>query len=135
MASLKLRPKRGTDGLTELRVGTRADFDDGARRIVHLEGLEIGILRHDGVFHAFENRCAHQGGPVCEGSILGKVEAVLGEDRRVVGERFSEEELHLICPWHGWEYDLRTGECAADRSVGLRRFEVIERGEEIYVRV
>jgi len=121
--------------LAELRVGTRADFEDGGRRIIHVDGVEIGVLSHDGVLHAFENRCVHQGGPVCEGSILGKVEAVLGDDRRVVGERFSEEELHLICPWHGWEYDLRTGECAADRTLRLKRFEVIERGEEIYVRV
>ena len=96
---------------------------------------EIGVLQHAGRFYAYENRCVHQGGPVCEGRILGRVEVVLAEDKTVLGERFSDTETHLICPWHGYEYDLETGECAADRRRRLRRFEVVERGEEIYLRV
>jgi nitrite reductase (NADH) small subunit len=114
-------------------VGTRADFDDGARMLVETSGIEIGVLLHDGEFHAYENRCMHQGGPVCEGTILGRVEAVLDADMKMRGEQFSEVTTHLICPWHGFEYDLRTGECAADPTLSLRRFEVVERGDEIYV--
>jgi nitrite reductase/ring-hydroxylating ferredoxin subunit len=120
---------------TEVLVGTRNDFDDSARRFVWAEGVEIGVLLHDGQFHAYENRCVHQGGPVCEGRILGKVEAVLAADKTMLGERFSKTETHLICPWHGYEYDLATGECAVDRRLRLRRFEVVEKGDEIYVLV
>ncbi len=94
---------------------------------------EVGVLHHDGRFYAYENRCVHQGGPVCEGRILGRVETVLADDKTVLGERFSETETHLICPWHGYEYDLSTGVCAADRRLRLRRYEVVERGEDIYV--
>jgi len=124
-----------TSGVQEVLVGQRADFDGDARRIMSVGDREIGVLHHDGRFYAYENRCVHQGGPVCEGRILGRVEAVLGEDRTVTGERFSETEIHLICPWHGYEYDLTTGECAADRRRRLRRYEVVERGDEIYVLV
>jgi len=118
---------------TEVMVGTRADFEDDGRRLVRVGPTEIGVLRHGDRFYAYENRCVHQGGPVCEGRILGKVEAVLAADKTMTGERFSERQAHLICPWHGYEYDLATGECAADRRLRLRRYEVVEKGDEIYV--
>jgi nitrite reductase/ring-hydroxylating ferredoxin subunit len=118
---------------TEILVGKRADFADDGRRIVTFAGFDIGVLCHGGRFYAYENRCVHQGGPVCEGRVLGKVEAVLGKDKTLLHERFSEAEVHLICPWHGYEYDLATGECVVDRRRRLRRFDVVERGDEIYV--
>jgi nitrite reductase/ring-hydroxylating ferredoxin subunit len=119
----------------EVLVGHRNDFDDDGRRFVTVDGCEIGVLRHDDQFYAYENRCVHQGGPVCEGRILGRVEAILGEDKTMLGERFSTTETHLICPWHGYEYDLKTGECAVDRRLRLRRFDVIQKGDDIYVLV
>jgi nitrite reductase/ring-hydroxylating ferredoxin subunit len=120
---------------TEVLVGSRSQFKDGERVFLRVASTEVGVFCHDGVFYAFENRCVHMGGPVCEGRIIGRVEAVLAEDKTVLGERFSETETHIVCPWHGYEYDLATGECAADRRLKLRRFEVVERGDEIYVQV
>ena len=119
--------------MSEVLVGHRHDFDAGARKLLAVDGREIGVLNHEGQFYAYENRCVHQGGPVCEGRILGRVELVLDDEQKVLGERFSETEIHLICPWHGYEYDLRTGECAADRRLRLQRYEVVEKGDEIYV--
>jgi len=118
----------------EVLVGQRREFEGGARKITTIGDREVGVLQHDGRFYAYENRCVHQGGPVCEGRILGRVELVLADDKTVLGECFSDAETHLICPWHGYEYDLETGECATDRRLRLRRYEVVERGEEIYVR-
>ena len=118
---------------TAMLVGTRSDFDDDGRRLISAGEVEIGVLLHDGGFVAYENRCVHQGGPVCEGKIIARVEAVLGEDQKMLGERFSDNETHIVCPWHGYEYDLATGECAADRRLRLRRYEVVVKGEGIYV--
>jgi nitrite reductase/ring-hydroxylating ferredoxin subunit len=98
-------------------------------------GVEVGVFRVKGRLVAYENRCRHQGGPVCTGSVLGKLEAVLGPGGTIVEERFSEDELHLVCPWHGWEYDLATGECTVDRKLRLRRFEVSERDGRVYLTV
>jgi nitrite reductase (NADH) small subunit len=106
---------------------------EGQRRLVTVDGTTIGVFRQGGHLYAYENQCVHQGGPVCYGQVVGKVEAVLGVDRDVVVERFSEAETHLVCPWHGYEYDLRTGECAADRRLRLRRYQVLERGADVYV--
>lgn len=119
--------------MTDIRVGRVADFTDGRRVLVTIDGREVFVFERAGRFHAFENLCPHMGGPVGEGILIGKVEAVLGADREVVRERFSSEEIHIVCPWHGWEYDIETGECAAFRRIRLRRYEAVQRGEDVYV--
>lgn len=119
--------------MREILVGERGNLRAGARIFVDADGTEIGVFEHQGELLAYENVCRHQGGPVCEGTILGKVEAILGDDKIQLGERFSDESLHLICPWHGWEYDLRTGECATDPAVALRKYDVHERDGGLYV--
>jgi nitrite reductase/ring-hydroxylating ferredoxin subunit len=121
--------------VTELRVGTVADFAGSARRIVATAGgVEIAVLRHEGEFYAYENLCVHQGGPACEGRIVGRVVEVHDAAGNYRGQRFDDARPHLVCPWHGFEYDLRTGEYVADRSQRLRRFEVVLRGDDVYVR-
>src|SRR6185312_2494638 len=100
---------------TEVLVGTRTDFDDDGRRIISVGPLDIGVLRHDGRFYAYENRCVHQGGPVCEGRVIGRVEAVLAPDKTLVKERFSETEIHLVCRLLLEKKKLATGACAFDR--------------------
>ena len=39
----------------------------------------------------------------------------------------------LVCPWHGYEYELQTGECVGDRRLRLKKFDVVRRGEDIFV--
>jgi nitrite reductase/ring-hydroxylating ferredoxin subunit len=41
--------------------------------------------------------------------------------------------MHLVCPWHGWEYDLTTGENVADRRLLLRRYPVLIRNGDVYL--
>ena len=119
--------------MPEVFVAKATQFPDGERRIVSHAGREIGVFHWQGKFYAYENLCLHQGGPACEGIMMHKVEDVIGSDRSWLGQKFSSEEIHFVCPWHGYEYNLKTGECAADRSLKLKSFEVIRRGEDIYV--
>jgi nitrite reductase/ring-hydroxylating ferredoxin subunit len=119
--------------MPELYVGKVAEFGQNDRRIVRDGKLEIGVIFRDGEFYAYRNRCIHQGGPACEGMIIAKVEDVIAPDRTYRGQRFSEREIHFVCPWHGYEYDLRTGECAPDRRKKLQKFDVVRRGEDVYV--
>ena len=65
--------------------------------------------------------------------MMHKVEDVLAPDRTFQGQRFSKDEMHFVCPWHGYEYDVKTGECAGDRKLKLKSFAVVRRGEDIYV--
>ena len=118
--------------MPEVFVAKEADLPDGERRIVEHDGVEIGVFRWDGKLYAYQNLCVHQGGPACEGIIMHKVEDVLGPDRTWHGQRFGSE-VHFVCPWHGYEFDLRTGECAADRRLRLKSYPVVQRGGDIYV--
>jgi nitrite reductase/ring-hydroxylating ferredoxin subunit len=117
----------------EWLAGTVEEFDNGDRKIVTVGGREVVVFRWGERYHALENECLHMGGPVGEGLILGKVEAVLGENKELIREEFSDKEIHLVCPWHGWEYDIETGACAGDRRRKLRRYETLERGGTLYV--
>ena len=115
------------------RVAHVSDLVDGQRVMVRIDGREVFVFERAGRFYAFENVCRHMGGPVGEGILIGKVEAVLDEQQAHLYDRFSTTEIHLVCPWHGWEYDIETGECAANRRLKLRRYEAVQRGEDVYV--
>jgi len=117
----------------EYQVGRIADFAERSGVLVRAGGIEVGVFLVKGRLHAYENRCRHQGGPVCTGEIVGRYEQVVLPDGTVGGERFADDEVRIACPWHGWEYDLETGECTADRRFRLRRIEVRQRDGEAYV--
>jgi nitrite reductase (NADH) small subunit len=119
----------------EYRVGPLDQVPERGGVLAVAGGVEVGIFRVDGELRAYENRCRHQGGPVCTGEILGRTEALLDADGTIAGERLVDSEPRLICPWHGWEYDLVTGRCAADRRYSLKRYEVSVREGDVYVRV
>jgi nitrite reductase (NADH) small subunit len=118
---------------TEYHVGAIADFTDRSGILFEAGGIEVGVFLVKGRLRAYENRCRHQGGPVCTGEIIGRYEQVVLPDGTVAGERFADDEVRIACPWHGWEYDLETGECTADRRFRLHRIEVREREGEAYV--
>jgi nitrite reductase/ring-hydroxylating ferredoxin subunit len=115
-------------------VGLAEDVLEGGRVVVDVDGIEIGIFRLDGRLYAWENRCVHAGGPVCQGKLMNRVVERLDVGKRSLGDDFSAA-LHIVCPWHGYEYDVRTGEHPADPDLRLRSVEVEERGGEILVRL
>jgi nitrite reductase/ring-hydroxylating ferredoxin subunit len=98
---------------------------------VSAEGVEVGLLRVGGTIVAFENVCPHQGGPVCQGEVLGRVEAVLDDQKRVVQERVADARPVVVCPWHGHTFDAATGECITDPRIHLRRWRAVERDGRI----
>jgi nitrite reductase/ring-hydroxylating ferredoxin subunit len=61
-----------------------------------------------------------------------KVVDIIAADRTYQGQTFSDE-MHFVCPWHGYEYDLKTGQCMGDSKLKLKRFDVVRRGDDIYV--
>jgi nitrite reductase/ring-hydroxylating ferredoxin subunit len=120
-------------GMAEKFVGKLSEFKDGDRRIVFVGDTEIGLFRHEGRFYAYSNYCLHQGGPACEGLIIAKVEEKIMPDKTSRGLYFSDTDVNFVCPWHGYEYDMKTGECISDRKLRLKRYKVVERGDEVYV--
>ena len=118
--------------MAEKLVGKISEFKDGDRRIVFVGDQEIGVFREHGTFYAYSNYCLHQGGPACEGLLINRVVDLIAPDRTYQGQTYSDE-VHFVCPWHGYEYELATGECVGDRRLKLRKFEVVRRGGDVYV--
>ena len=121
--------------MSEVFVCRDDEMKDGDIRILRQENTEIGIYRHAGAYYAYHNYCLHQGGPACEGVVKGKVVDVLGPDKTFLGQIYDMDEPHIVCPWHGWEYRLLTGECAPDPSLRLKKYEVVQKDGAIYVLV
>jgi nitrite reductase/ring-hydroxylating ferredoxin subunit len=114
-------------------VATAEALKDGDRLIVHVDGAELGVFRKDGMLRAYSNYCLHAGGPACEGLVIARIEERILEDKTSAGLFFSKDETHFVCPWHGYEYDLKTGECVADRRLKLRAYDVVESDGNIYI--
>jgi nitrite reductase/ring-hydroxylating ferredoxin subunit len=118
---------------SELLVGKAAEFGNGDRRIVGSGDAEIGVFCWDREFYAYSNFCLHQGGPACEGLVMHAVEDVVQADKTWIGQKFSETNVNFVCPWHGYEYDMRTGALMSDRSRKLKSYPVTVRDENVYV--
>jgi nitrite reductase/ring-hydroxylating ferredoxin subunit len=72
-----------------VKVGKTTDFPLGQGKIVAVNGKTIAIFNVGGSFYALDNTCLHRGGPLGDGELEG---------------------TSVTCPWHGWRYDLATGE-------------------------
>jgi nitrite reductase/ring-hydroxylating ferredoxin subunit len=119
--------------MAELFVAKKSAVTNGERVLLELDGFEIGVYRHNDTFYAYRNVCLHQGGPVCAGVTMGRVDDIIAADRTYVRQSFDASDPHIICPWHGYEYRLLTGECAADPRLRLQRFDIVERNGDVYV--
>lgn len=82
-----------------------ADLQPGERKVYKVGGRPVAIFNIKGEYFAILNRCPHQGAELCKGILVG----------HVTGSRPGEYKLDrpseiVRCPWHGWEFDIRTGQ-------------------------
>ena len=110
--------------MSEGNIGKVSSFEDPGRRVVEINGTQIGVFRLDGEFYAYENRCPHLGGPACQGKLLPRVLEAVSKDRKSEGRVFSRSDMNVVCPWHGFEFDIRTGAHVAIPRYRLRRVSV-----------
>ncbi len=89
-----------------IAVGALADVPAGRFLMVDVHGRRVGVTRlPDGALRAVRDHCPHKGAEICRGQICGtSLPSAPGE---LVFGRAGEV---LVCPWHGYEYDLVTGE-------------------------
>jgi len=121
-------------GFGDGHVVARADeLADGDRLVAQVRGREVAVFRHDGEFYAYLNWCFHQGGPCCEGVLSGTAFATYDRDTGENDLRWDREGEILNCPWHGWEYDLLTGECLSRKGFTLPSYPVEVRDGDVVV--
>jgi len=97
-----------------VKVAQTSEIPAGQGKCVEVNGKRIAIFNVDGTFYAMDDVCQHQGGPLGEGELNGKI---------------------VTCPWHGWEYDVTSGINTFDTDTKQEQFEVQVNGNDILVRV
>ncbi len=95
-------------------VGTEDDIPLGERKLIKLMGLSIGVFHHLSGWYAVQNKCLHAGGPVAEGRLRGDT---------------------LICPWHGFQYNLPTGALINDPDARLTMYPVEVIDGQVFIRL
>lgn len=114
---------------TEVYVAELSELPAGERRVISADGKSIGVFNIGSRFVAVLNICPHAFAPVCLGTLGGTTlpsapgEFVWGRENQI-----------LRCPWHGWEFDLESGQCLTDWR-RLKRFPVRIRDGRVYVAV
>lgn len=85
-------------------VGRASDVPEGRGATVELlDGTELAVYHVGGEFYATENFCPHKGAPLADGNLCG----------------------HTIeCDWHGWRFDVRTGQCLNRPHSSIDSYEV-----------
>jgi nitrite reductase (NADH) small subunit len=116
----------------EIEVGALANLSDGDHWVVAIDATEVGIFRIGDRVMAYENRCPHAGGPVCQGKIFNRVEELLTPEKKSLGLRFSTRR-NIVCPWHGYEFDIETGCHPGNRALRLNAVQVEVRDGQIFI--
>jgi nitrite reductase (NADH) small subunit len=110
--------------MPDINIGAITEFSDPGRKIIGFDRFEVAVFKLDGEFFAYLNQCPHMGGPACQGRMLAKVEEVIAEDKTSKGMAFSKTRMHVVCPWHGFEFDIRTGQHPGNPRARLRKMDV-----------
>ena len=108
-------------------VALASEIAPGQCRIVSVDGREIGVFNVSNEFYALANRCPHEGAALCRGRIMSRPASDMPGAYRLE----SRGEM-LRCPWHGWLFEIKTGQSWCDpltraRSIPAR----VQTGEEL----
>jgi nitrite reductase/ring-hydroxylating ferredoxin subunit len=79
------------------------DFPAGSAGEYVVEGKIVALFHTEAGYFAVDGMCLHAGGPIAKGAVAGCL---------------------VTCPWHGWQYDLRTGEHALNPRLKLPQYVV-----------
>lgn len=97
-----------------VRVASTSDIPKGEGRMFDVQGRQVAVFNVGGQFHAIDNVCEHQGGPLAEGEVDGCI---------------------VTCPWHGWTYDVTSGVSPDDPDTRVQRFDLKIEGSDVFVAV
>ncbi|MQA07821.1 MAG: Rieske 2Fe-2S domain-containing protein [Pseudonocardiaceae bacterium] len=121
------------NGRKRYRLGQVSDFPEGHHEVVVVGARQIGVFNIKGTLYALPNICPHQTGPVCEAKVLtGSLTADRESDFK---PQWVYDNEVVVCPWHGLEYHVPTGQCLAYEHIKIRRYKVEVTGDDVILRV
>ena len=104
------------------------EIPPGTHKLVEVSGRQIGVFNVKGEFFALLNRCPHGGAELCKGMVVGLVQP------QGVGEyAVARNGEFLRYPWHGWEFEISSGQSYCDPSrLKIRKYDVaVQSGDEL----
>ena len=110
-------------------IASLGDLERDGRVVARIGSREIGVVRDPvaGRLFGVRNRCPHQGGPLCLGTVGERVTGTPGR------YGFSARTV-LRCPWHGWEFDLETGVSPDDPALRVAVYPILVRDGRVLVK-
>lgn len=97
-----------------IKAAKAGDVPSNTGLAVEIEGQAVALYKVDGQVYAIEGVCPHAGGPLAEGSLNGCL---------------------AMCPWHGWEFDVKTGKCDFNSDIAVKTYPVKEEKGEIFIKI
>lgn len=101
---------------------------DGGHAVVTVEGRSIGIYRLGDSYYAINNYCPHQGAPMCAGLVSGTT-----LPSGVYEYEYGNAGEIIRCPWHGWEFNIRTGKSLFSEKIWVKTYQVTVENGRVYV--
>ena len=96
------------------KVAKTTDMKDGGAQIIDISGQSIALFNLKGKFYATDNHCLHRGGPLADGHIEGSI---------------------VTCPWHAWQFDVKSGECLTMKGSKLKCYPTKIENSEIHIEI
>ena len=93
-----------------VKVAGTAEVASGTGLVAEVNGQAIAVFNVDGVYYAVDNTCVHRGGPLGEGELEGEA---------------------VTCPWHGWQYNVKTGGCINNPSASVKSYQIKVEGTDV----
>jgi nitrite reductase/ring-hydroxylating ferredoxin subunit len=97
-----------------VRVAGTGEITPGSGIVAEANGQSIALFNVDGTYYAVDNTCVHRGGPLGEGELEGDV---------------------VTCPWHAWQFNVKTGISVNNPSACVKSYQVQVEGTDIKVRL
>jgi nitrite reductase (NADH) small subunit len=97
-----------------VKVASVSQVAPGSGIVASVNDKEVALFNVDGTFYAIDNVCKHRGGPLGEGELDGDT---------------------VTCPWHAWQYNVKTGVCLTKDGITMDRYDVRVVNEDIEVAV
>ena len=98
--------------MAKVKVANKSEVKEDQGKLVNVNGKELALFNIKGEFFAIENICPHRGGPLSEGFLEGN---------------------NVNCPWHGWQFDVKTGQNIMPGIGKLNTYKVLVEGEEVFI--
>lgn len=98
--------------MAKIKLCSTKDVKNGQGKVINANGKIFALFKKGRKIYVMDNTCLHRGGPLGEGKLDGNI---------------------VACPWHGWQYDITTGECKTTLGMKLKTYSVTVKGEEIFI--